>query len=104
MGCFLSRPNPHPKWRLVSFDLLRRQFPMTDRHSTEGVSRRDFLKTAGAGTALACAAGLAPEDKAVLPQKVLGRTKVQVPILGLGTAPAGFRSEQEAVAFFHQCI
>src|SRR5262245_38941069 len=68
------------------------------------VSRRDFLLTAGAG-ALALAAGAdAAEKKATLPQKVLGRTKVKVPALGLGTAPAGHRKEKEAVAFFHKCI
>jgi aryl-alcohol dehydrogenase-like predicted oxidoreductase len=82
---------------------------MTTPHSAAdpgaGLSRRDFLKTAGAGAALALAAAEAPaEDKAVLPHKVLGRTKVKVPVLGLGTAPAGFRTEKEAVAFYHRCI
>jgi aryl-alcohol dehydrogenase-like predicted oxidoreductase len=27
-----------------------------------------------------------------------------VPVLGLGTAPAGYRPEKEAVAFYHKCI
>jgi aryl-alcohol dehydrogenase-like predicted oxidoreductase len=44
------------------------------------------------------------EEKSALPQRVLGRTGVKVPVLGLGTAPAGHRPEKEAVAFFHQCI
>ena len=70
-----------------------------------GVSRRDFLKTASAGAALTLAAGgVYAEEKNVLPTKTLGKTKVKVPILGLGTAPAGYRSEKEAIAFFNQCI
>src|SRR5262249_33602046 len=76
------------------------EIPPADR-----VSRRDFLCTAGAGTALALAASdLTAADKATLPRKVLGRTRVEVPALGLGTAPAGYRSEKEAVAHYHQCI
>ena len=39
-----------------------------------------------------------------LPRRLLGRTGVTVPVLGLGTAPAGHRPEREAVAFFRQCI
>jgi hypothetical protein len=35
---------------------------------------------------------------------MLGRTGVQVPVLGLGTAPVGHRPEKDAVAFFHRCI
>jgi uncharacterized protein len=78
---------------------------MTDPHATPDVSRREFLKAAGAGTALALAgtAG-ADEDTKKLPQKDLGRTGVKVPILGLGTAPAGHRDEKGAVAFFNKCI
>src|SRR5437867_4196270 len=69
------------------------------------VSRRDFLKTAGAGTALALTGTRgAAEQKTTLPQKVLGRTKVKVPVLGLGTAPAGYREEKDAVPFYHKCI
>jgi aryl-alcohol dehydrogenase-like predicted oxidoreductase len=78
---------------------------MPNPHEPQGLSRRDFLRTAGAGAAIALtAAEGSAGGKAVLPQKVLGRTKVKVPILGLGTAPAGFRKEKEAVAFYHQCI
>ncbi|HEV8241663.1 MAG TPA: aldo/keto reductase [Thermoanaerobaculia bacterium] len=39
-----------------------------------------------------------------LPRRALGRTGVEVPILGLGTAPAGHRPEAEAVAFYHRCL
>jgi aryl-alcohol dehydrogenase-like predicted oxidoreductase len=71
------------------------------------VSRRDFLKAATAGAALAAAVTtpVAAADKpAKLPQKVLGKTGVSVPVLGLGTAPAGRLTEREAVAFFNRCI
>src|SRR5262245_12835142 len=68
------------------------------------LSRRDFLLATGGAGALALAAEAADKDKSLLPQKVLGRTGVKVPALGLGTAPAGFRKEKEAVAFYHQCI
>ena len=74
-----------------------------DEALTPVVSRRDFLGAAGAAFALA--GGDAPAaEKAVLPTKRLGRTRVRVPILGLGTAPAGYRPEKEAVAFYHKCI
>ncbi len=69
------------------------------------VSRRVFLKTAGAGAALAVAGPkLWADDKEKLPQRVLGKTGVKVPVIGLGTAPAGFREEKDAVPFYHRCI
>jgi aryl-alcohol dehydrogenase-like predicted oxidoreductase len=76
---------------------------MTPRDTTNDLSRRDFLVAGGAG-ALALSASAEAAEKATLPQKTLGRTGVKVPLIGLGTAPAGFRKEKEAVAFFHQCI
>jgi aryl-alcohol dehydrogenase-like predicted oxidoreductase len=80
-------------------------FLMLSPHDSSGLSRRDFLKTAGAGAAVALAAPeLSAKEKITLPLKVLGRTKVKVPVIGLGTAPAGFRPQKEAVAFYHQCI
>ncbi|MER3415945.1 MAG: hypothetical protein C4297_07005 [Gemmataceae bacterium] len=65
-------------------------------------SRRDFLST----SACAWVLGIGPGDtgSSPLPQRVLGKTGVRVPVLGLGTAPAGFRPEKEAVAFYHRCI
>jgi aryl-alcohol dehydrogenase-like predicted oxidoreductase len=39
-----------------------------------------------------------------LPRRPLGRTGVDVTVLGLGTAPAGHRPQAEAVAFFRRCI
>jgi len=79
---------------------------MTDSDVTSELSRRAFLLATGAG-ALALAPGEsagADKEKSTLPQKTLGRTGVKVPALGLGTAPAGFRKEKEAVAFYNQCI
>lgn len=67
------------------------------------VSRRDFLSGAGAALALAAVDAQAA-DRAVLPQRVLGRTGVRVPVLGLGTAPLGHRPEMEAVPFLHRCL
>jgi uncharacterized protein len=78
---------------------------MTQRETTTDLSRRDFLLTSSAG-ALALSAGDAAhaDDKTPLPKKTLGQTGVKVPIIGLGTAPAGFRTEKEAVALVNQCI
>lgn len=77
---------------------------MTAPHHPEA-SRRDFLHAACAG-ALALTAGerLAAADRRALPQRELGKTGVKVPALGLGTAPAGYRPEKEAVAFYNACI
>src|SRR5262245_48892176 len=73
---------------------------MTEPLEPPDLTRRGFL-IAGSAGALALAAETKKEP---LPQKVLGKTGVKVPILGLGTAPAGFRKEKEAVAFYHHCI
>jgi aryl-alcohol dehydrogenase-like predicted oxidoreductase len=80
---------------------------MTESDATPDLSRRDFLRATGAAGAVALASAEsigADREKAALPQKLLGRTGVKVPVLGLGTAPAGFRKEKEAVAFYNQCI
>jgi len=55
-------------------------------------TRRDFLKTtalAGAGLALGVTPTAACAEDKPLPKRVLGRTKAEVTILGLGTAPIG---------------
>jgi predicted aldo/keto reductase-like oxidoreductase len=57
-----------------------------------GPTRRDFLKTtalAGAGLALGVAPTASGAEDKPLPKRVLGRTKAEVTILGLGTAPIG---------------
>lgn len=68
------------------------------------VSRRDFLKIAGAGAAVALTSEAGAAEAKPLPHRVLGRTKVKVSIYGLGTAPAGYRPQKEAVTFYHHCI
>ena len=73
--------------------------------STDPITRRQFLGTAAAGTALAAAGPTtAAPTPAALPQKVLGKTKVSVPVIGLGTAPAGHLPEKDAIALYHACI
>ena len=75
------------------------------RPENEAVSRREFLKAAGVAVAASGAAlGADAERTAKLPQRVLGRTGVSVPVIGLGTAPAGFLAEKAAVAFYNRCI
>lgn len=71
--------------------------------SDPSVSRREFLATAAALGALTQSHSPAAEPTR-LPHRVLGKTGVSVPILGLGTAPVGMLTEQEAVPFYHRCI
>lgn len=71
------------------------------------VTRRDFLKSSAAGTAWAVAASgvtLRADEKTPIPTRPLGKTGATVPIVGLGTAPAGHRSRNEAAAFYGECL
>ncbi|MCS6859723.1 MAG: aldo/keto reductase [Abditibacteriales bacterium] len=72
---------------------------------TDHFTRRDFLKTTAAGAAVV---GLALSETAAaekVPQRVLGKTGVRVPILGFGTAPTGTRrTRQEAIALYNEAI
>lgn len=73
----------------------------------EDFNRREFLKAAGAGTALVAGSVVesrADETPRELPQRALGKTGVKVPIIGLGTAPAGYRSRKEAARFYGECL
>ena len=70
-------------------------------------SRRDFVRASAAGAALLLgnAAPLKAEGTAKLPQRVLGRTGVKVPILGLGTVAVGnIADEKKAVALLNKAI
>ena len=81
---------------------------MNDRNSKkDAFSRREFLGATGSGTALAWAGSGSYSNAGAegpLARRKLGKTGVKVPILGLGTAPAGTRSRKEAAWFFHKAI
>lgn len=72
---------------------------------TDNFTRRDFLKTTAAG---ATVVGLALSETVAaekVPQRVLGKTGVRVPILGFGTAPTGTRRTlQDAIALYNEAI
>ena len=78
------------------------------RKNRTGVSRRDFLKATGAGSAVVLAGTKQgwsdSEDHRALPTRILGRTRERVCTLGLGTAPAGHRPRREAAEFYDQAI
>lgn len=69
------------------------------------VDRRSFLIGVGSA-ALGLPAGGAAKDggPSPLPTRLLGKTGVRVPILGLGTATAGFRPYRETVQFYRYAI
>ena len=68
------------------------------------LSRRAFVG-AGAALLLGNALPLRAEGAAKLPQRVLGKTGVKVPILGLGTVAVGNVSDRKkAVALLHKAI
>ncbi|MEZ6073538.1 MAG: aldo/keto reductase [Pirellulales bacterium] len=70
-------------------------------------TRRDFLVTAGAGTTIAALAPVlsAKEDSPqAIPQRKYGTTGATVPIVGVGTAPAGFRGRKEAREVYSACL
>ena len=76
------------------------------------LSRREFVRAGAAGAALLLgnAAPLKAEGAAKLPQRVLGKTGVKVPILGLGTVAVGNISDRKesdrkrAVALLNRAI
>ncbi len=71
------------------------------------LTRREFLQVGAAGGALLVAPGfsLKAEERAKLPQRVLGKTGVKVPVLGLGTvAVGGIKDEKEAHVLIHKAI
>src|SRR5262245_17698950 len=73
----------------------------------QSISRRDFLATVLSGTVTAGLTSFETAEAAdkPLPTRVLGKTGVRVPILAMGTAPAGTRaSDKDAIALFHAAI
>jgi hypothetical protein len=72
-----------------------------------GLSRREFVRTGAAGAAVLLGNALpswatAPRG---LPQRMLGKTGVKVPILGLGTVAVGaIADEKAAAALIHRAI
>lgn len=78
---------------------------MNSKNSTR-VTRRGFLAAAGTGTAVASVAPalLAEQTSpAAIPSHDFGKTGEKVPIIGVGTAPAGFRGYREAVGVYETC-
>src|SRR5262245_45436104 len=71
----------------------------------DGLSRRQFMQTGAAGALLAAAPLAAEPGKEKLPQRVLGKTGVRVPILGLGTVAVGNQTDaKKAAALLHKAI
>jgi aryl-alcohol dehydrogenase-like predicted oxidoreductase len=70
------------------------------------LSRRDFVRSGAAGVAVLLGNALPVRAAgAGLPQRVLGKTGVQVPILGLGTVAVGnVTDEKKAVALINKAI
>jgi aryl-alcohol dehydrogenase-like predicted oxidoreductase len=70
------------------------------------ISRRDFLQTSAVGAAAILATTQTRADEsAKLPQRVLGKTGVKVPILGLGTVALGSIADvKEATALLNKAI
>jgi aryl-alcohol dehydrogenase-like predicted oxidoreductase len=71
------------------------------------LSRRDFVRAGAAGAAvlLGNALPLRGEGAGQLPQRVLGKTAVRVPILGLGTVAVGnVPDRKKAVALLNRAI
>ena len=78
---------------------------MGDANRSGDATRRKFLKTAG--TAAVVASGTLPlsaDEQDPVPLRGLGRTGVMVPIVAVGTAPAGHRPRKEAAQFFSDCL
>ncbi len=72
------------------------------------LSRREFVRTGSLGVAALLGNALPTWGDGTptkLPQRVLGKTGVKVPILGLGTVAVGnLTNEKEALALIHKAI
>lgn len=70
----------------------------------DNLTRREFLGVGSAGLLLTASAH-AGEQRRALPTRPLGNTKVNVPILGLGTVAVGnLATEKEAAALINRAI
>src|SRR5690242_5292015 len=68
-------------------------------------TRRRFLQTGMTAIMAPCLPLTEQATPGKLPRRVLGKTGVSVPILGFGTAAAGYRrSDKIAIALFHEAI
>jgi aryl-alcohol dehydrogenase-like predicted oxidoreductase len=68
---------------------------------SEKISRREFIKQAGAVTAITLGGisnlkALDSTEKDKIPKRILGRTGVKVSTLGLGMGPLGIRKDNQA--------
>src|SRR5262245_49310256 len=94
-------------WRLKRSEAVRRRLaalqpPQQERQELPMLTRRTFLTTSAAALA---ATQLRAEESSKLPQRVLGKTGVKVPILGLGTVALGnLSNEKEAAALLNKAI
>lgn len=76
------------------------------------LTRREFIGTTAATTATVAVSSTVPAAKDEkssrpfgLPQRVLGKTGVRVPIIGYGSAPTGTRRElKDAIALYNEAI
>src|SRR5262249_16595418 len=94
-------------WRRRRLDPIGRRF-CGGRTMDDRFSRRGFLAAGAAGAAVLLGNALpvwSGDQRRTLPQRTLGRTKVQVPILGLGTVSIGnMGNEKEAVTFLNRAL
>lgn len=80
---------------------------MGEAERDDETTRRRFLKEAGAGAMAVTASGTTlngQQLREAIPTRLLGKTGVRVPILGVGTAPTGHRARKEAADFFSSCL
>ncbi len=85
---------------------------MMNEPTRDDVTRRGFIRTAAAGSAVLAASGLkttatgqdSKKDQEPVPTAILGKTGERVTRLGLGTAPAGRRPREEAARYYEQAI
>ena len=81
---------------------------MGDTKQQQETTRRGFLQAASAGAAMVVARESVPvhadHKSGPLPTRAFGQTGVKIPILGVGTAPAGHRTRKEAAEFYSHCL